>query len=321
MYFLQKLNRATIDYPRTIEAYAEAPHAASRALQIIPFLYFFLLYQAFSAFASWQRMPLFTADQFDPRWSVAWLEAFPFDHAVLIVTSLFLASAFLAALFFKHRWARAAAFLGLFFYHGFMSSFGAPEHNLLMWVYPMLFCIFIPDVWDKPLDVLDRKKVLVAFLGVQAYIGVVYSMAGVSKLWRGLEQFVAGQAHVFSPDAFALHIADWLPTIGSPSLLGPMIVEHPLLGWSLFLGSLYFQVCTLYALFRPKLHLVWGVYLLLFYILNFLTMGIVYIDSFFLIAALWVFSPFDREEPFRERVREMPLIGFLARHVLKYTAR
>jgi len=313
--FLRTLNRATIDYPRTIEAYANDLKVTERILQLVPFLYFFLLYQAFSAFALWQRTPLFTASQFDAVWSVEWLTAFPFDQAILIATSLFLIGTFLASLFFVHRGARIVAFCGLFFYHGFMSSFGAPEHNLLVWIYPLLFLIFLPDVWNRATDVLDRKKVLIAFLGAQIYIGVIYSMAGVSKLWRGFEQLLDGQANVFSPDAFALHIADWLPTVGHPSLIGPFIVEHPLLGWPLFIGMLYFQLFTIYAIFRPKLHFLWGVFLLLFYIFNFLTMNIIYIDSFFLIAALLVYSPFEREARLRDRCIEMPLIGRLVSYV------
>lgn len=308
---LQKLNRATIDYPRTVETYARDPDVTERVAQLVPFLYFFLLYQAFSAFALWQRTPLFTEAQFRPQWSVEWLAAFSFDHAILIATALFLVGAFLASFFYTRRWARAAAFCGLFFYHGFMSSFGAPEHNLLVWVYPLLFLIFLPDVWNRATDILERKKALITFLGAQLYIGLIYSMAGVSKLWRGFEQLFAGQANVFSPDAFALHIAEWLPTVGQKSLLGPSIVEHPLVGWPLFLGMLYFQVFTLYAVFRPKLHLFWGAFLLLFYIFNFLTMNIMYIDSFFLIAALLVFSPFERDAPWRERFRELPVFGWL----------
>lgn len=317
---LQKLNRATIDYPRTIEAYAEDPRTADRALHVVPFLYFFLLYEAFSIFTTWQRSPLFTAEQFNARWSVEWLTAFTFDHAILIATGFFLVGSFLAAVFFTHRSARVLAFFSLFFFHGFVSSFGGPDHNWLMWVYPLFFLIFIPDVWGRAADVLERKKVLLAFLGAQMYIGVVYSMAGISKLWRGVEQLLAGQAHVFSPDAFALHIANWLPTIGSPSLLGPEIVAHPYLGWPLFIGSLYFQIFTVYAVFRPKLHFLWGIFLLLFYIFNFLTMNIVYINSFFLIAALMLFSPFEREASLDERVVEMPLIGrlyFFLRHAYR----
>jgi hypothetical protein len=319
--FLEQLNRATIDYPRTIEAYAATAKVADCALQIVPFLYFFLLYKAFSMFVTWQQTPLFAAEQFVPRWNVAWLSAFPFDTAILVATSVFLAGMFVASISYARWWARAIAFLSLFFFHGFMSSFGAPEHNLLVWVYPLLFLIFMPDVWHRDTTPLERKKVLITFLGAQIYIGVIYSMAGLSKLWRGIEQLIAGQANVFSPDAFALHIADWLPTIGSPSLLGPTIVEHPLLGWPLFLGMLYFQLFTIYAVFRPKLHLLWGAFLLLFYIFNFLTMNIIYIDSFFLIAALMLYSPFAREASFQERVREMPLIGFALRYVGARTAR
>ncbi len=311
--FLAKVNCITIDYPRAIEAYAKDDRALTKALHIVPYLYFFLLYQAFSVFAAWQKKPLFSAEQFNPRWTVEWLSLFSFEHAVLLVTGLFLVGMLGASFFFSRRSARIVAFLSLFIFHGFMSSFGGPDHNWLVWIYPLLFLIFLPDLWrKKETTLLERKKFLIGFLGVQIYIGVIYTLAGLGKVVRGLEQMIAGQANFLSPDALALHVANWLPTIGSESVFGTFIVEYPIVGWPLFWGMLYFQLFTLWAIFKPNLHRVWGACLVLFYILNFLIMNILYIDTFFLIAALLLNSPFEKPgTTWKERLRDMPIVGWI----------
>lgn len=314
---LAKLNRATVDYPKAIEAYAHDDRALEKALALVPYLYFFLLYKAFSLAAQWKFSPSYSADRFHPIWPVAWLSYFDFAQAVIIIPGLFLLGMTLASFFFSHRIARIFAFLTLFQYHAFVSSFGAPDHTIFVWIYPLLFLIFLPDLWKKEKPTfLEKKKFLVGFLGVQIYIGVIYSLAGLGKVVRGLEQLLAGQANFLSPDAFALHIANWLPNLGSESLLGPFIIWHPLVGWPLFLGMLYFQVFTLFAIFRPALHWLWGIFLILFYIFNFLTMDIVFVDTFFLIAALLLNSPFSPPRvSLRDTLCDLPIFGIAFRSI------
>lgn len=312
--FVQWVNSKTINYPQAIEEYARDTRAVERAMSVVPYLFFFLLFTAFSATAQWFSRPPFSSALFDPRITIFWAGYVSFDTAVHIACGLFLVGSCMGSLFFNRRWARALAFFGLFQYHAFMSSFGAPEHNLLVFVYPLLFCIFLPDIWrKKETTQLERKKFLVGFIGIQVYIGLIYSLAGLSKLVRGTQALVHGTANFLAPDAFALHIANWLPSTGGDSLFGPFIVAHPYVGWPLFLGMLYFQFFTLVAVFRPALHWMWGVFLISFYILNYFTMNIFYVDTFFLIAALFLNSPFEKGFTWRERCGAMPLIGLLFR--------
>lgn len=310
------VNAATVKYPSAIEEYAHDDRATLRAASVVPYLYFFLLFTAFSATVQWLSRPPFSAALFEPRMTIPWAGYIAFDTAVLIECGLFLLGSCAGSFFFNRRWARALAFFGLFQYHAFMSSFGAPEHNLLVYVYPLLFCIFLPDLWTaKETTVLERKKFLVGFVGIQVYVGLIYSLAGLSKIVRGTQDLLHGNANFLAPDAFALHIANWLSSTGGESLLGPFIVAHPYLGWPFFLGMLYFQLFTLVAVFRPALHWIWGVFLISFYILNYLTMNIFYIDTFFLIAALFLNSPFERGFSWRERISVMPLFGLLFRFI------
>jgi len=313
--FLKRVNAKTIDYPARIEAYAHDDRVLNRALGIIPFLYFFLLFESFRIAANWKLASPLSESRFHPIWTIGWASYVSFDHVVALICGLFLVGMLIGSLFYMHRAARVIAFLALFEYHAFMSSFGAPEHNIVSFIYPLLFCIFLPDVWEKKeTTFLERKTFLIGFIGIQTYLGLIYSLAGIGKVVRGIEQLISGQANFLSPDAFALHIAYWLPATGSDSLFGPYIVAHPLAGWPLFLGTLYFQVFTLWAIFKPSLHWIWGVFLVSFYILNFLIMNIFFVDVFFLIAALFLYSPFDAVQiRWKDRLADLPLFGPLFR--------
>lgn len=315
---VRKLNRATIDFPRSLEEHATYDRSVQRAMNVIPFLYFFLLYWAFNVTSMWLRRPLFSPEEFDARWPVSWLTLFSFEHAVLIMCCMLLAGALIGSIFFTRRIGRVIAFVAFFQFHAFLSSFGAPEHAMLVWIYPLFFIIFLPDIWHKQeTTLLERKTFLIAFFGAQVYTGVIYFLAGLGKVTDGISNLLAGTGNFLAPDAFALHISFWLDSTSSTSVLGPFIVAHPFVGWPLFLFMLYMQVFTLWAVFRPSLHRVWGALLISFHIATFLTMDIVFINNIFLLAALFLNSPFERAETsWRERAMDLPLFGLLLKRIL-----
>lgn len=315
---LARLNAATIDYPHSFEAFARDNRAVERAMSIVPYLYFFLLFVAFSTTSQWFRSAPYAPEKFDPIWPVRWLEQFPFDAAVDIVCLMFLAGMLTGAVFFSRRVARIIAFLSFWQFHAFLSSFGTFEHATVVWFYPLLFLTFLPDIWRtfEP-TVAQKKTFLLAFFGAQAYTGIVYFLAGLGKVWDGVADLFAGNGNFLSPDAFALHISYWLDNTGSTSVLGPLVVENPFVGWPFFLFMLYMQICTLWAVFRPTLHRVWGALLISFHIATFLTMNILFINSIFLLAALFLNSPFERPETtWRERMRDLPIFGLILRRFI-----
>lgn len=314
----RRLNAATIDFPRSIEAFADDTRALERAMSVVPFLYFYLLYLAFGAASQWLRAPLFPEEQLALRWPVAWLQLFSFDTAVTVMALGFLASMLVGAVFFSRRGARIIAFVGFFQYHAFLSSFGAPEHAMLVWFYPLFFIIFLPDIWrERETTLAERKLFLMAFFAAQIYSGVIYFLAGLGKVLGGISLLASGAGNFLAYDAFALHIAYWLGNTSSSSTFGPLVIEYPLLGWPLFLFMLYMQVFTIWAIFRPSLHRVWGALLISFHIATFLTMDILFINNIFLLAALFLNSPFEKPgTSWRERAGDLPLLGLLFRPYL-----
>ncbi len=321
---LRTLNDRTLRYPQSIERYANDARTLEKALVLVPCLYFYLLFQAFVNFAQWSTRAPLNPEKFQPLLPIAWLSGVSFENVALIIYGTVLVGMIIASVFFAKRWARIVAFLVFWQFHTFLNSFGQWEHNTLVWLYPLFFLIFLPDVWNKMNPTtMERKSFLIGFVGVQMYLGLVYSLAGLGKIYRGVFQLIAGQANFLSPDAFALHIANWLPTIGSNSLLGPFFIAHPYAGWPLFLIHLYFQLFTLWAIFRPSLHRIWGIVLICFHITTYLTMNILFIDSIFLLAVLLINSPFERPDTtWRERLSELPIFGWvLQRGARAYAAR
>lgn len=306
---LRALNDATIRFPKDIEAFASDDNALKRAMTIVPFIYLFLLFQAFSIFG--RRIDFMQgAELFAPLWPIAWLADSSASYAGDIVSGIFLITALIAVVFYSRRWARLGAFVGFFLFHAWLSSFGTVDHTWLPWVYVLFFLIFLPDIWNQTSwSVYERKSFLLGFFTTQVYLGLLYTLTGLGKVVRGFSHLISGESNFLSPDAFALVIADWFEKSGYTSLLGPAVLEHPYLGWPFFLFVHYLQLFALWAIFRPNLQRVWGTILICFHVATFLTMGILYVNTIFLLGALLVFSPFEQRVPLRARLKNLPVVG------------
>ena len=137
-------------------------------------------------------------------------------------------------------------------------------------------------------------------------------MSGLWKVYGAITQFLAGEMHALAFDAVALHIAYWLPRWQSPSLLGPFLIEHPWVGWPFFIAIIYLQFFAFWIAFRPNLHQLWGVGLVLFHVGVYVTMGIVFFHPILLLIFLFFDSPFKKPQTsWQEIVSDLPLWGWI----------
>ena len=198
------------------------PLAIARTL--IHVFYIFFLYYSLTRLTAWTQFQSF--ENLNPLWPVCWLRwVDPHWGARFIMGSAFL-GALLGALFPKYCWVRVAVFLGLLEFLALKYSFGKIGHSThLMLIISFIF-IFLPRKWSEPksLSRATRQTVLAIFWGVQAFILMTYTLAGLGKIGGAIYQLVLGQMHAFHPEALAYHIAERLLQTGNSSLLGEFFI-------------------------------------------------------------------------------------------------
>jgi len=279
-----------------------------KARALIPFVYYFLFFILFTHLEGLDHLIAQGGQNFAPLFPLFWATNLPFSTTATIVLSFSTVAALGAAFAPLSRIARGLAFFGFFEYHAFLNSFGSPEHQLDHWLWISFILIFLPKLaHDAPKD--ERKKFSLVVWTVQAYLLLTYSMAGIGKLiYLGI-QFAHHQSNALSLDAGALYIASQLNLMGERTPLGPFIVDHPWIAWLPFLALLELQTFAFVAAFRPRLHRLWGLCLILFHLGTFFTMRAVFVAPSALLMVLLLASPFAPKASLRETIGEIPLFG------------
>ena len=127
------------------------------------------------------------------------------------------------------------------------------------------------------------------------------------------DQYFKGQATLFSPDAGVLHITTMLNRMQEPSLLGPLIVNYPLLGWIPLLLIVYLQFFSFVVAFRPSLHRVWAAALILFHVGTDLTGLSVFVAPSALFLVFLLGSPFQISKSVRRTILDLPGVSLIDR--------
>ena len=288
-----------------------------KAKTLIPFFYYFLFFIAFSRLEGVNYTIAQGATGFVPRFPLLWAQHIEYGTVVTIVFLVWVFSALIASVFPYVRSARILAFVGLFEYHAFLSSFGGPNHQWDHWLWISFILIFLPTLTRDP-STETRRIFSLVFWGAQAFLLLTYTMAGVGKLIYAVIQFSQGQAHAFSPDAGALYAATQLNLMHETVPLANIIISHPWLAWIPFLCLLELQTFALVAAFRPQLHRIWGVALILFHLGTFLTMRAVFTAPSGLLLLFLLASPFAPEkQQWRNIAASIPVFGYIFRYIGK----
>jgi len=289
----------------------QEPFAIARTL--IHVFYLFFLYYSLTRLTAWSQFQSF--ENLNPLWPVCWLRwVDPHWGARFIMVFAFL-SAFMGAFFPKYCWVRIAVFFGFLEFLALKYSFGKIGHSTHLMLIVSFILIFLPRNWSEPRlpSRATRQTVLYVFWGVQAFILMTYTLAGLGKIGGAVYQFYLGQMHAFHPEALAYHIAERLLQTGNSSLLGAFFIEYPWLGFPAMLVMLYAQVFSFWVAFRPSLHRLWGGLLILFHISVSLTLSINFHPQVFLVGLFFLYSPFRRPVTLRYICVALPLFGFLFR--------
>lgn len=297
--------------PVSISGLAGETWSFIKAETSVRYFYYVLLYLAVINFQWWDGVA--NRQNFNALWPIFWAGNFDYAHAIVVVQFVHLTTAFLAAIFYRHRWARLLAFIGISQFHGLESSFGQPNHQWYLFLYVSLLFVFLPDIWKKGKEVTTeaKKKLLLVFWAAQAVTLLTYSMSGLGKFLGVYYQYAAGQIHGLSPNAFAYQIANWLPKLQVNPLLGSYLIDHSFIGWPFYAGIHFVMFFAVWAAFRPSLQRFWAFSLILFHIGTYITMDISFTPPIILLILLFFNSPFVKPETTaKDTIYDLPVMGW-----------
>lgn len=300
-----------------IESFARDYQPFEKAKRIVQFLYYALAFQSLSVLQGRENYITTNLpnENFNPIWSVAWMKLLDPTTGANIIIFFFVASSIIGALFQRYLVSRIMAFLGVLQLHALYSLFVQVDHHWYPWLYTTFLLMFLPKTSDKNDNGLeDRKKFLFTFFCLQIAIFGIYSLVGVGRIYGSIRDIQAGGVSAFAPEALALHVAHWLSQNNTSSLLGPFIIQHPLVGWPFFAGSIYLLLFSLWAVFKPSLHRIWALGLIIYHLAIYLTMNMLFISPSILLIFLFFDSPFRKKGvSFREMVLDLPILGLALR--------
>lgn len=281
--------------PVSISRLAKETWSFFRAETSVRYFYYILLYFGAINF-QWWGASASGRQNFDALWSIFWAHNLDYSQAIIVVQYVFFGTACIAAIFYRYRFARFLAFIGISQFHGLESSFGQPNHQWYLFLFVSLIFIFLPDIWGKVKEITieTKKKFLLVFWTAQAMVLLTYSMSGLGKFIGVFSQYINGEIHGLSVNAFAYQIANWLPKFQVSPPLGVYLIDHPFIGWPFYAGIHFIQFFAIFVAFRPSLQKFWVFSLILFHIGTYLTMGISFTPPIMLLILLFFNSPFLR---------------------------
>lgn len=271
------------------------------AKTLVGVFYFLILWISIQSFGHFSQNPswdelLASEDLFVPIWPMLWVQYVDWEIAHRSILLYFLISAIAACIFWKrYRLVRVFVALGMFMYVAQVSSFGKIDHyNHLMVLASFLF-IFLPNIHNKKES--DAVSFLQIFFGNQVLILLTYFSSGYYKFKGIYEQESWGMLSALSPESLAHNVAKTSLARGESYFFANDIFNHPGYHFSaLLIGGYFIEFLSIYIIFKPQLHRLWGFVLILLHGMILLTVGPDFSIQIFVLGIFLLFSPFHLSE-------------------------
>jgi len=252
--------------------------------------------------------------EWDLLWPLAWAARLDIPLVIEVLSVMAFLTSVLAVQFHSRRAVRLAFVLTFFLAMTAVNSVGGINHPYHAWFWVGLILVALPDGRIGAMNRHNRMSYLTVILSAQAIFMLFYTMAGLYKVYFGVDAIIEGVPGNFSFSALSWTIADRSVQTGTTPLLAELIIFNPALAWPAFISVLYVQVFAVVAVFRRRLHIVWGYALIGFHLGTWLLMEIIFIQHVLLLVVLLLLSPFAAGPvSMRAVVRELPLVGLLLR--------
>lgn len=298
-----------------------------KAKAIVQYFYYFSAFWVILSFST-TFIPEIgrTGIDLTPVWALAWAPLFTPEQVITLVMLFFVMSVFVGILLYERWWGRVLVFLGFLEYVALQFSLG---HGSIMewypWLYTTFLFIFLPNIFKKGKALLEEhKKFLLVLWGAQALFLSTYTLSGLHKVIVGIDQLAQGQLHSFHPLAFAQQLAYLAPKYQSNvSIFGSFFIDHPYLGWPIYLVVIYVQVFAVWTAIRTSLQKIWAILLILFHLGSAITFHIIFLPEVLLLFLLFFDSPFliQKEVGVKGLLLDFPIFGWAISKVDKILRR
>ncbi|MFK8007603.1 MAG: hypothetical protein AB8H03_14585 [Saprospiraceae bacterium] len=270
-------------------------------INIFYFYIFLFAVQSFSSFTdplrNWSIL-ITSKELFSPIWSVQWMEHLDWEMAVRSMYIFFFIASLLGLFFWKKsRLVRLLVFSGLFFYISFLASFGKINHYFHLLLITSFIIIFLPQKNKIDTTLEYEISFLKIFWGTQFFILLTYFSSGFFKIAGIISQEMRGELSALSSTAMAQNFGKAAFGSGKEFFFGEFLVNHPhwFFALAMILGYLV-EFLSVFIPFLPKLHRLWGVFLILLHSIILMTIGADFTSQIVVVGIFILFSPFDLKE-------------------------
>ena len=307
-YFLlaRKVRRFLGENTKPVLSITDFTHASAQIITITRFFYLFITFYIYSSSSSilkfGQKIPQ------DPLWPIAILgeEIFVGHGASLFIFSFVTALA--ASILPASLLFRAATFLSLFFITAFNNSFGSISHSMHFVVFVSFLFIFLPNQIknNNYLTRTDRLSAIAVFWWIQSILLLSYTLAGTLKvLSTGTGLFV-------TDGLMRTVLTRAIPNGGSPLAFEQIVSNNSLVTQFFYLGNIYIQLISIFVLFRPNLHKLYGCVLIMFHFGTFILLQIKFTPHIIIWGLFFVMSPLaPKSFSLLDTLKALPIVGLI----------
>lgn len=200
---------------------------------------------------------------------------------------------------------RLGTFLYLLLHVALSNSYGSINHGTHGLLYVSFALLFLPRRRkNQPQTRRDVLACLNVLWLIQALLLLPYTLSGFWKVWKG-------GLELLSPDALTRILLNRLLAEADdiPPLM-PLVSQHDLLAYAMWLLTIYIEVFALLVVFRPHLHRPFGLVLMLFHVISDWLMNISFPNHIILLGLFLVFSPLAPVRlSFSGLAQSLPIIG------------
>lgn len=241
---------------------------------------------------------------YKPLFAVSFLSNVPSNQLYLFFHTCLFINTLAIILFPKVRFVKVSLFLFYFLYLAFVNSFGKINHSNHL-VLMILFCFtLLPPPQTKNV----KEKTLLIFASAQFFLLTAYFLTGFWKLLWGVIELLQGKISLFSPLSLRnVLIVQFEQT--DQTILGEFFIEHYTLGWILYLVIVYIEFSSILIFFKPNLHRLWGVLLLMLHFGTYALMGVNMFTAPFYIGILLLLSPFATTTNVKSTIKSLPVFS------------
>jgi hypothetical protein len=292
-----------------------------RATVIVRAFYALSVYWVVTAINGWPGYSRLT--QARPLWPARWwFDWFSVRTSVDIMFVFYIAAAAFVVLIPRLRIARLLYAIALLQYMAFINGFDKVNHNMHGWLFVSVILVLLPSGrWERR-RVADRQMFLSVLWVATLVVLLFYGLTGFWKIYAATKALVDGGHSGFGFSGFSYIVGARIIQTNQDTVLGHFFTYHELPGWFLYIGTMYLELFSVLAAFRPRLHRIWGVALIAFHFGTQLAMGFTFGPNIVLVGLLLVCSPFapDRVK-IKEAILDLPILYFLSRRVADIRAR